>query len=147
MDFSISPAELDSAVVLMIRWFVLLVVFVIDHYFFGVLAAHHGTPTILVNLGMLFEEFGSEVHSSLVFDFLNGGSLPEMQGLQLVLLQQFGDGCIQEDEPASEIGNVDLHGDFLARVDKLLSLGPVGLNFDEIEERLYHHGQVDANIK
>ena len=64
------------------------------------------------------------MHPAEVFGFFDRWSLTHEKGLQLLSIEQSGNGCIKEVEFSENVGDVELHVDFLARVYEGLGLFP-----------------------
>ena len=72
----------------------------------------------------------------LLLGLLEGRFLPHAEGLELVPFHKLGDGRVDEDELAEDIGDVELAGHLVAGLVVSLDPGPVGVDPNQVEEGL-----------
>ena len=84
----------------------------------------------------LVDQLGSEMHLPLVVSLVEGWFRPHIDRLDLVLGQQSRDCDVKEIELPENVGDVELVGDRVSPILKLLGLRPIGLAAERIEEKL-----------
>ena len=93
------------------------------------------------------EELGSEVLPPLHLRPFQGGLLPHVDQVELVLLEESGHRDVQEVQLAEDVGDVELVGDLVDGLLELLDLRPVGLAADQVQHELDVVGQEGDDVE